>query len=128
MYSDLIDAFKFNRAETLQGTNVKDEWSSEQAMKQFTSFMERGKKRDLVPTWWTTEHEAELYRVAKDDDQLRVDRPYDWEERRKRVKATSKENDEMRLGMIAERVFFDEGAVMDPRDYSGPQYEAIGMY
>ncbi|KAG9046378.1 hypothetical protein FS837_004554 [Tulasnella sp. UAMH 9824] len=128
MYADLVDAFKFNRAETLQGTEVKDEWSSEQAMKQFKSFVERGKKRDLLPAWWTPEHEAGLYMVAKDDDQLRVDRPYNWEERRKRVKATSKENDETRLGMITERVFFDEGAVTDPRDYSGPQYEAIGMY
>ncbi|KAG8918987.1 hypothetical protein FRC01_001543 [Tulasnella sp. 417] len=128
VYADLVDAFKFNRAETLQGTDIKDEWSSEQAVKQFKSFVERGKKRDLVPAWWTPEHEAELYRVAKDDAELRVERSYNWEERRKRVKPTSKENDETRLGMIAEKVFFDEGVVMDPRDYSGPQYEAIGMY
>ncbi|KAG9017996.1 Acyl-coenzyme A thioesterase 12 [Tulasnella sp. 427] len=128
VYQDLLDAFKFNRAETLQGTGIKDEWSSEQAMKQFKAFMEKGKKRDLIPDWWTPEHEIELYATAKDDADLRADRPYDWEARQKRVQSNSRENDEMRLGMIAEKVFFDENNVMDPKDYSGPQYEAIGMY
>lgn len=128
MYADLLDAFKFNRAETLQGTDIKDEWSSKQAMKQFKTFIEKGKKRDLVPAWWTPEYEAELFRIAEEDDDLRADRPYNWEERCKRIRVTSKENDEMRLGMIAEKVFFDESAVTDAKDYSGPEYEAIGMY
>lgn len=105
-YREMIGAFKFHRQQTREKNGTPDESSLEEALKEFDVFLERGRRRNIFPGWWMADHEAELLRLAREDDLLRVDRPFnleDWLEG-KPVTPVSTSG----LAMIAERVYWEQ--------------------
>lgn len=58
-YRLLINAFKLHRQETCKSSGKPDKSRIDKAVEEFRSFMEKGKQRDFLPSWWKPANDVE---------------------------------------------------------------------
>jgi len=101
VYEELIDAFRLQRIIEASGGQALGP-----APPEFAAFMEKVNGAGILPNWWQENvHGQEILKFTEGDEWARLDRVVDREAILAHHNPDGKKKPEMRLRMIAERVY-----------------------